>query len=127
MKYDKITENNIQEMVDSFYEKVLQDTLLRPIFINTIGEGAEKWEPHLKTMYSFWSSLMLGTGRYNGNVFQKHKDLPTFDHKLFDRWLDLFAQTACGLYIEEIANLYIIRSQRIAESLKIGLSLPFKR
>lgn len=113
--------------MDCFYAKVMQDPLLRPVFIKAIGETPEAWKPHLQKIYAFWSSIMLGTGRYEGNVFQKHKGLPAFDMNLFDRWLDLFAQTAHTLYTEEIANLYIGKSRRIAESLKMGLYFPYNR
>jgi len=127
MKHNQITKMNIQEMVDCFYARVMEDPLLRPVFIQAIGETPEAWKPHLQKMYEFWSSVMLGMGRYYGNPFQKHKALPAFDMGLFDRWLDLFAQTVHNLYTEEIADFYVQKSQRIAESFKMGLYLPYKQ
>jgi hemoglobin len=66
MKKDQITEETIKELVDIFYGKVSRDEDLGPIFRNVIGEGEEAWRPHLETMYNFWSSIFLGSGRYNG-------------------------------------------------------------
>lgn len=127
MKETHITEASIKQLVDSFYAKVMEDTLLRPIFLEVIGEDPKTWEFHIQRMHDFWSSIMLGSGRYHGNPFQKHKDLPTFDIALFDCWLALFAKTSQEIYTEEIANLYIEKSKRIAESLKMGLYFTLQK
>lgn len=121
MKKSHITESSIRQLVDNFYAKVRQDKLLSPIFKQAIGDDPEIWKPRLQIMYDFWSSVMLGGGRYQGNPLQKHRLLPSFDIKLFDRWLTLFEETARELYTEEIANHYVEKSKRIAKSLKLGL------
>lgn len=121
MKASTITENNITQLVYNFYTKVRADKELGSIFANAIGNDDAKWEPHLQRMVDFWSSIMLSSGNYHGNPFQKHKDLPLFDISLFDRWLKIFEETAHELYNEEIAEQYIKKSTRIAESLKFGL------
>lgn len=121
VKEQLITEENIRLLVNSFYAKVRKDALLSPIFSKVIGEDIEMWQPHLETMYDFWSSLMLNSNRYKGNPFQKHVDLSPFDMTLFDTWLHLFEETACEIYIEDLANQYIEKSNRIAGSLKAGL------
>lgn len=120
-KEKEVTEENIKKLVDTFYGKVRHDPSLSPIFAAVIGDSQKQWGPHLEKMYAFWSSIMLTSGRYRGNPMKKHKDLPAFDIKLFDRWLALFAETAKELYAPEIAELYISKSHRIAESLKLGL------
>lgn len=121
MKETQITEENIKLLVNSFYSKVRNDKELAPIFENAIGDDASLWRPHLERMYSFWSSVVLSTGSYSGNPFQKHKDLPSFDIKLFDRWLELFAQTAGEIYTEEVSKVFIVKSENIARSLKLGI------
>jgi hemoglobin len=121
MKEDVITEATIKRLVDDFYLKMRRDPQLGPVFSAAIGDSDAAWGPHLEKMYAFWSSVMLTSGRYHGNPLQKHKDLPAFDMRLFDRWLELFAQTAQELHAPEIAALYIAKSRRIAESLKLGL------
>lgn len=127
MKEVYITENNIQRLVDTFYAKVRADKDLGPIFFQAIGDNLEMWKPHMQTMYDFWSSIMLSSGRYKGNPLQKHRELPLFDRALFDQWLDLFRKTAYQIYEEEIANHFVEKSKRIAESLKLGLYDMFKK
>lgn len=121
MKETQITEKNIKMLVNSFYGKVRSDKDLAPIFENAIGDDASLWQPHLERMYSFWSSVILSTGSYSGNPFQKHKDLPSFDIKLFDRWLELFAETAKEIYTEDLAAIFVSKSKTIARSLKLGI------
>lgn len=121
MSGDVITEESIKELVDRFYAKVREDAKLGPVFDEAIGKNDQDWKPHLERMYAFWSSVMLTSGRYHGNPMQKHKDLPHFDESLFDTWLALFAETAHEIHDAVIAERYIDRSRRIAESLKLGL------
>jgi hemoglobin len=127
MKENQITETSIRQLVDSFYAKVMKDETLSPIFREAIGEDPQIWEFHMQRMYGFWSSVLLGTGVYHGNPLQKHRNLPTFDISLFDRWLSLFAETAHHLYAVEIADLLIEKSKRIADSLKLGLFYTLKK
>ena len=121
MSGDVITKESIKELIDRFYAKVRDNAELGPVFDAAIGENDQDWKPHLERMYAFWSSVMLTSGRYHGNPMQKHKDLPHFDEGLFDTWLTLFAETAHEIHEPIIADQYIDRSRRIAESLKLGL------
>lgn len=121
MIFDQITEGTIKNLINSFYLKVRNDKELGPIFTQAIGESDAQWEPHLHHMYDFWSSIMLASGRYQGNPMQKHRNLPAFDPSLFNRWLELFEQTVYEKHTDEIAEKYITISRRIAESLKLGL------
>tara|TARA_B100001013_G_C24418947_1_gene367024 strand:+ start:94 stop:486 length:393 start_codon:yes stop_codon:yes gene_type:complete len=121
MPEDAITEESIKALVDRFYLKVRNHEDLGPVFDNAIGDSDDAWKPHLERMYAFWSSIMLTSGRYHGNPMQKHKDLPNFNEGLFDTWLKLFEETAHEVHSPAIAERYIDRSKRIAESLKLGL------
>lgn len=127
MKQSEITENTIKQLVDGFYNKIRNDKDLGPIFAGVIGDGAGAWKPHLNTMYDFWSSMFLGTGRYNGRPMPKHMALPPFDLKLFDRWLALFSETAREIHTEDTAGLFIERSHIIAANLKRGVTMAWNR
>ncbi len=120
-KIDIITEATIKQFVDNFYVNVRNDSKLGPVFDGTIGTSEEAWQPHLERMYYFWSSLMLATGRYHGNPMKKHHDIPSFDIKLFDIWLELFEKTAREIHTDEVVELYMEKSRRVAQSLKLGL------
>lgn len=121
MNEDAITEENIVALVNRFYEKVRADEELGPVFDAAVGRSDEAWKPHLTRMYDFWSSVMLGTGRYHGNPMRKHLDLPDFDRGLFARWLALFAETVRELHTDSVAELYLNKSSRIALSLMARL------
>lgn len=120
-KINHISEESIKKLVDNFYDKVRQSEELAYIFENKIGTTKEEWQHHLQNMYNFWSSLMLASGKYKGNPMKKHKDLPTFPEQKFDKWLELFSQTANEIYEKNIAEKFIEKSQLIARSLRYGL------
>ena len=107
----------IEALVRRFYEKVRVDALLGPAFESRIRD----WEPHLRRMVDFWSSVALMTGRYHGTPMAKHLPLPV-DAGHFDRWLALFEETARETCPARAAGHFIERARRIAESLEIGVA-----
>lgn len=117
-KRDIIDEEGIGLLVDSFYTKVRADPELGPVFDNAIGDG---WGPHLQTMRNFWSSLMLGSGRYKGNPLAVHLAVKGIAPPLFERWLALFTETCGELFDEEIGEAFSIKANRIAESFQLAL------
>lgn len=117
-KIDTISEDSIKILVDAFYARIRQDRELGPIFDRTIGTSEEEWQLHLETMYRFWSSIMLASGRFHGSPMQKHQALPAFDLGLFERWLMLFEKTTNDLHTKEIALQYQLKSQNIAKNLR---------
>lgn len=112
-----IDEAMIERLVRGFYAKVRDDDVLGPIF----AEKIEDWEPHLQKMFAFWSSVALMSGRYHGQPMAKHLPMPV-DARHFDRWLALFAQAARELCPPAAAERFIVLSQRVAESLELGIA-----
>lgn len=112
-----IDEAMIRRLVHGFYARVREDALLAPVFAAHITD----WEPHLERMCAFWSSVALLTGRYHGRPMQKHLPLPV-DAAHFDRWLQLFEETAHALCPPAAAEHFIERAHRIAESLELGIA-----
>jgi hemoglobin len=112
-----IDETMIETLVRAFYDRVRQDKLLGPVFESRISE----WDPHLDNMFAFWSSLTLQTGRYHGQPMAKHIPLAV-DAIHFDRWLELFEQTARDLCRPAAAERFIERARRVAESLELGVA-----
>ncbi len=113
-----VSEQQIRQLVDLFYDKVRADPDLGPIFERVIRD---EWGPHLQKMYDFWSSVMLTTGRYKGQPVVVHKRIEGLEVGLFDRWLDLFGESCDELLDEETAGLFRLKAVRIAESLKLAL------
>ena len=112
-----IDEPMIETLIRAFYARVQKDALLAPIFESRISD----WEPHLDSMFAFWSSLTLQTGRYHGQPMAKHMPL-IVDGRHFDRWLALFEQTARDLCPPAAAERFIERARRVAESLELGVA-----
>lgn len=117
MERTGITEEMIERLVRGFYVKVRTDALLASIFEARIRD----WEPHLKQMCAFWSSVALMTGRYHGAPMPKHMVLPV-DAQHFDRWLELFEETAHELCPPEAEAHFVERARRIASSLELGVA-----
>jgi hemoglobin len=112
-----ITESMIERLVRGFYARIREDSVLAPIFEARIHD----WEPHLQQMCAFWSSVALMSGRYHGSPMTKHLPLPV-DAAHFDRWLDLFEQTARKICPPAAATHFVARARRIAESLELGIA-----
>jgi hemoglobin len=91
-----MNETQITRLVDAFYAKVRRDEMLGPIFENAIGG---QWDAHLATMRTFWSTIMFGSATYKGNPLAAHIRLPELNAVHFERWLELWRETAaevCG-------------------------------
>jgi hemoglobin len=112
-----ITEAMIERLVHAFYAKVRADEVLAPVFDAHIHD----WEPHLSRMCAFWSSVALMTGRYHGTPMAKHMPLPV-DAGHFDRWLELFKQTAHEVCSPEAEAHFVECARRIAASLELGVA-----
>ena len=112
-----ITEAMIERLVRGFYAKVRKDAVLAPVFEARIAD----WEPHLKRMCAFWSSVALMSGRYHGTPMAKHMPLPV-NAGHFDRWLELFEATARELCPPAAATHFVELARRIAASLELGIA-----
>ncbi len=106
----------LRDLVHRFYGKIRADSVLGPIFASRITD----WTPHLDRMVAFWSSVALMTGEYHGAPVPAHAHLPvTWAH--FDRWLDLFRETAHEICPPAGAAHVIDRAERFALSLHIAV------
>jgi hemoglobin len=114
-----ISEAMIRDLVHAFYAKVRRDPLLGPIFNAKIDD----WDEHLAKLCRFWSSVTLLTGAYKGRPMAVHAALPEIDVPHFARWLEMFAETALEICPPAAAELFVDRSQRIAETLKSGIAI----
>jgi hemoglobin len=118
-KFHDVTEASITHLVDAFYRDIRNDPLLGPVFNAKIAPDA--WTPHLEKMYAFWSSVMLTSGRYKGNPVAVHQQVDAITPELFGHWLDLFEATASRLFVPAIAEEFVVKARRIAESLRLAL------
>lgn len=114
--------SDIRLLVDSFYEKVRQNSLLAHIF----EEVAQvDWQLHLPKMYAFWASILLDEHSYEGNPMLRHIELSKIcplGETEFEEWLQLFYQTVDELFEGEKAQEAKLRAANIARRMlyKIG-------
>lgn len=101
------TRKDVEKMVKSFYDRVMDDILLAPSFINVY------WPHHLPVMYNFWSSVLLGDMSYNGSPLSKHMDL-NLKAEHFDRWLKLFTENIDAQFTGPLAEEAKNRARTIA-------------
>ncbi|WP_374376160.1 group III truncated hemoglobin [Dongia sp.] len=113
------TEAQIEDLVATFYARIRRDPELAPIFERAIGAD---WGPHLQTMCSFWSSVMLTSGKYKGRPIPAHLKVGGIEPQHFARWLSLFEATAHELFSDRLAAAFIERAKRIAESFKLAFA-----
>jgi hemoglobin len=113
-----IDEPMIERLVQTFYGRARLDPLIGPIFENKVRD----WEAHIRRMCDFWSSIALMSGRYHGQPMVAHLPLP-IDTPHFDRWLEIFAETAQDVCPPAAAAHFLERAHRIAESLELGVAV----
>jgi hemoglobin len=112
-----IDETVIDQLVRSFYGRAREDAKLGPVF----AAHVEEWEEHLRRICDFWSSVILRSGRYRGRPVPAHVPLG-IDADHFDRWLELFEQTAREVCEPAAADIFVERARMIAGSLELAIA-----
>lgn len=101
---------DVQLLVNTFYDKVREDELLADIFNSKIQE---KWPEHLEKMYRFWQTVLLEEHTYIGSPFLPHAKLPV-SKEHFERWLKLFGETVDMLFTGDKAERAKWQGERMA-------------
>ncbi len=110
-----LSEALIADLVRTFYDRARRDDLIGPVFNAAVTD----WEHHIGKIADFWSGVMLRTRRYDGRPMRPHLILP-LEGRHFDRWLLLFEATARELCKPELAEAFIVRARRIADSFEMA-------
>jgi len=110
---------DIQQLVDTFYNKVRADETIGYLF-NEVAQV--NWEQHLPRMYDFWENIVFQTGGFKGNPMTAHVQLHqksplTAAH--FARWQQLFLATVDELFAGDNAELIKQRARSIATMMQI--------
>lgn len=115
-----ISDDYIDLLVESFYQRIRVHPILGPVFNDAIGDN---WPHHLAQMKNFWASVTLNSGRYSGQPVPAHKKhLGSIQKWNFSIWLGLFRQTLDDTgATSEAKDYFMIRAERIAESLQLAL------
>jgi hemoglobin len=114
-----IEEELICAVVEAFYARVRTDADLAPIFQKILD-----WPAHLARMCDFWSSVILITGAYKGDVIGQHLPLPGLTDRHFGTWIELFDATTRELCTPQQAAVFSLRAAKIAEAIKAARKRP---
>jgi len=111
-----LEERALQILVESFYVAGQRDPLLGPVFAGAIGD----WDRHLSRIADFWSRALAGTTRYQGFPYSAHIGMGlTPAH--FDRWVELFSETARRELPPTAAARAIAKAQSMSRCFQAGL------
>lgn len=119
---DLDSRENIKTFIERFYRKVLADELLAHIFTDVAGIDVNVHIPIIRT---YWEKLLLGDNSYKRHTMNIHRDIHArfpFSKLEFDRWLDLFIQTARAHYAGEKTERAIQVATSIASNMDISLN-----
>jgi hemoglobin len=122
MKKDIQTREDIEQLVNLFYDKVKSDPVIGYIFTEVVKVN---WQRHLPVMYSFWENTIFFTGGYSGNPMEVHKrlnKLVPLKAEFFDRWITLFTDTVDELFAGEKSSLAKQRAASISVIMQIKIS-----
>ncbi|MEM8907941.1 MAG: group III truncated hemoglobin [Bacteroidota bacterium] len=121
MKRDIQGREDIEQLIKTFYTKLLEDRLLSPIFLEV---AQIQLSDHLPLLYDFWESLLFQAGKYQGNAMKVHLDLHQKQRLKsihFDRWLALFNTTTDELFEGDKAEMAKTRALSIAQIIKMKI------
>ena len=92
-KPDLDSRENIALFVDRFYEQLLADEQLAPIFVDVAEIDLSVHLPHIK---DYWCKLLLGEKKYQRHTMDIHRQLhskQSLQATDFQRWLGFFIST----------------------------------
>jgi hemoglobin len=117
------TRENIELFVDRFYERLLADEQLAPIFVDVAEIDLAVHLPHIK---NYWCKLLLGEQDYKRHTMNIHRQLHgkrPLVHADFQRWLSFFLSTVDDHFSGTNAE----RAKRVATSIAANMekSLPY--
>jgi hemoglobin len=94
---------DIIRLVDAFYDKLLNDPAMIPVF----EPSMKNWKEHVERVYNFWDNWLFQTGSYTGGLMWVHIDrnrtYPLNTH-LFELWLAYWNWSTDNLFEGENAN-----------------------
>lgn len=113
-----LQDGDILGVLAAFYATVEADPLLAPYF-----SGVDM-ASHMPRIADFWSTLLFHTGRYSGNAFRPHLEMPGLTAAHFGRWLATLEATVDTLHAGPNAELMKNLAHRVAYSMQLRLGIP---
>lgn len=121
VKPDLDSPRQIKAFVESFYDRVLDDPVLVPIFLDVAGIDLDR---HLLLIRAYWEKLLLHHPGYDRHTMNVHRALHAREPLLarhFEHWLSLFKETLD----ERFAGPGSERAWRIAQHVAANMRREF--
>jgi hemoglobin len=112
-----LTEADLHPLLVEFYRRIAGDALVAPYFADL------DMSAHLPRIVDFWSTLLFRTGRYTGNAFRPHLEMPGLTGEHFDRWLATLEATLDASYAGPNTDSMKSFAHRIAYSMQVRLGI----
>ena len=117
VKPDMDSRANIERFVDLFYERMLADEILAPIFVDVAEIDLAVHLPHIK---DYWCKLLLREQGYQRHTMNIHRQLHgkrALREEDFERWLAFFVTTVDANF----QGPYAERARQVAASIAANM------
>jgi hemoglobin len=115
--HDDLRDENLHALLVTFYSVAADEVLLAPYFASL------DMPAHLPRIVDFWSTLLFHTGRYSGNAFRPHLEMPGLAGEHFVRWLATLETTVDASYAGPNVERMKALAHRIAYSMQLRLGI----
>jgi hemoglobin len=118
---DLDSRRDVERFVDLFYQGVLADPVLAPLFLEVAAVDLEVHLPHIK---NYWCKLLLGERAYQRHTMAIHRRLHARQRlrpEDFERWLACFRGTVDAYYSGPGAERAKRLAGTIAANMRRGL------
>lgn len=116
MKRD-IREEDLHDLLTTFYATIGSDVLLAPYFAEI------DMSVHMPVIVRFWSTIVFNTLQYSGNAFRPHLSMPGLTAAHFARWLATLESTVNERFSGMRADHMKTMAHRIAYSMQLRLGI----
>jgi hemoglobin len=107
-------------LLTAFYAEVERDAMLQPYF------APLDMAAHIPRIADFWSTLLFHSGRYQGNAFRPHAEMPGLTATHFGRWLATLERVVDAHHVGPAAEQMKALGHRVAYSMQLRLGIaPF--
>jgi hemoglobin len=110
-------EADLQPLLVEFYATIARDELLAPYF-----ESLDM-TTHIPRIADFWSTLLFHSGRYTGNAFRPHLEMPDLRGEHFVRWLSTLETTLDASYVGPNVERMKSYAHRVGYSMQLRLGI----
>lgn len=113
--------DDIIQLVDAFYEKLLKDPAMIPVF----EPSMINWNEHIERVYNFWDNWLFKTGSYTGGLMWVHIDRNRsypLSVDLFELWLAYWNLSIDKLFQGKNANIVKNKALEIGQIMNAKLN-----